>query len=76
MFKVYKVNSKMHYNGYSLVGARSVEEANEYINDLKTFDNHSACNSFGYEFVTEKDELNCIYATSAGIILHGIEFNV
>jgi len=74
MFKVYKVDSKAYYTGYALVGAHSAEEANEYINDFKTFDSHNDSDSWGYEFVTEDDKLDCIHATSAGILEYGIHY--
>ena len=74
MFKVYKVDAKMCYDGYALIGAHNAAEANEYINEFKEFDNMNKMDSWGYEFVTEDDVMECINATCAGILDYGIHY--
>lgn len=73
--KIYVSSAESCYTGYSLVAAKTAEEANEYIRQFKESDKGNLRDSKGYSFVTEDDVKNSIYSEESGIVLHGIHYN-
>ena len=72
LHKVYRIYSRGVYEGYSLVAADSVEEANKFIEDFRNSDPHNECDSYGYSDVSECDLEEKLFSTELGIILKGI----
>lgn len=73
-FPIYKVGSKIHYSGSALVAANSAEEANEFIDAFKSIDKKNESDSWGYDYVTENDKMDYIFATCTGILDYGIYY--
>ena len=72
-YKVYKIDGECCYSGYSLVAAETAEEAREYIRSFKRHDPHNEGNSFGYyEYITDEDQIEGLWAEEPGIIHYGI----
>lgn len=74
LYKVYRIYSRDVYNGYSLVAADSVEEANKFIQDFRDSDKHNDWDSYGYSDVSESDLEEKLFSTESGIILQGIYY--
>ena len=63
------------YTGYSIVAAKTADEANEYIKQFKERDKGNLGDSKGYSFVDEDDIVREVYTERSGIVLHGIHYN-
>ena len=72
MYNVYKIDAKACYDGFALVAAESVEDANEIISDFKAEDPHNKMDSWGYGYVTEYNLIENLYSSYKGIIDYGI----
>lgn len=75
MYNVYKCDSKMYYTGLSLIGAESVEEANEIVKEFESKDISNYLDSGGYSRITQHDLLEGVYSDKKGIIYMGIYYN-
>lgn len=74
-YKVYKIwSAESCYVGYSLVAAKSAEEANKIIQDFRDSDDHNACDSYAYSDVSEDDVIEELISTCSGIILQGFYY--
>lgn len=75
LYKVYRIRpNSTRYDGFSLVAAESVEEANKYIEDFKKADFNNYQNSLGYSNVDDTDLENAIVSTRKGIVFEGIDY--
>ncbi len=74
LYKVYKIESNSCYIGTSLVAAKTVNEANYYINIFRELDKDNTSDSYGYSTVTEDDVIEKIYSSESGIIDYGIHY--
>lgn len=75
MYKVYEVTPRSCYYGYALVAAHSAAEANEHISVLKELDPTNKWDSFGWEYVTEDDVVENIFADCEGIMRSAIRYS-
>ena len=75
MYKVYEVTPRSYYYGYALVAAHSAAEANEHISVLKEFDSTNKWDSFGWNYVTEDDVIENIFADCEGIMKSNITYS-
>ena len=75
MYKVYEVTPRSCYYGYALVAANSAEEANEHISFLKDLDPTNKWDYFGWEYVTEDDVVENIFADCEGIMKNTIRYS-
>ncbi len=75
MYKVYEVTPRSCYYGYALVAANSAEEANEHISFLKDLDPTNKWDYFGWEYVTEDDVVENIFADCEGIMKSNIRYS-
>ena len=74
-YSVYKIEPSYYcYRGFSLVAAKSVKEANEYIKNFQEIDKDNSCDSWGYSFVNEFDKIDYLFSTQEGIIEYGIYY--
>lgn len=74
-YKVYQVYPcDCAYAGYSLVAARSVEDANRIIQDFKDSDKGNGRDSYAYGDVSESDLIEDLISTREGIILEGFYY--
>lgn len=74
-YKVYRVcPSDCAYAGYSLVAAKSAEEANKIIQDVRDSDAYNTCDSYAYSDVSEDDVIEELISTRSGIILQGFHY--
>ncbi len=73
-YNVYEITPKICYGGTSLVAAKSVDEANEYINNFKKSDKYNHDNSWGYENIIESDVIENVWSEDCGIIRYGIYY--
>lgn len=74
-YKVYRVYPRdCAYVGYSLVAAKSVEDANRIIQDFKDSDKGNVCDSYTYGEVSESDLIEDLISTREGIILEGFYY--
>lgn len=74
MYKVYKIHSMPHYEGFALVAANSAEEANEFIKSFKYSDRNNHCNSYGYCYIDENDLLDHLSSDIEGLIDQSIDY--
>ena len=74
MYKVYKIEPKMHYHGLSLVAANNAEEANLIITEFKIDDTNNWNDSWGYCEVDESDAIEGVLSERKGIVLYGIYY--
>ena len=71
-YKVYQVYPRgCAYVGYSLVAAKSVEDANRIIQDFRDSDKQNDCDSYAYSDVSESNLIEELISTREGIILEG-----
>lgn len=74
-YKVYIVHPcDCAYAGYSLVAAKSVEDANRIIQDFENSDPHNERDSYAYGDVSESDCIEELISTREGIILEGFYY--
>ena len=74
-YKVYQVYPRdCAYVGYSLVAAKSVEDANRIIQDFRDSDKQNDCDSYAYGDVSESDLMEDLISTHEGIILEGFYY--
>ena len=74
-YKVYQVYPcDCAYVGYSLVAAKSVEDANRIIQDFKDSDKGNDLDSYAYGDVSESDLMEDLISTREGIILEGFYY--
>ena len=73
-YKVYEIDSKCSYIGTSLVAAKTVEEANEYIESYRKVGNDNKGDSWGYLDVGEDDVIENLWSDKPGIINYGIRY--
>ena len=74
-YKVYQVYPRdCAYVGYSLVAAKSVEDANRIIQDFRDSDKQNDCDSYAYGDVSESDLMEDLISTREGIILEGFYY--
>ena len=74
-YKVYQVYPRdCAYVGYSLVAAKSVEDANRIIQDFRDSDKQNDCDSYAYGDVSESDLMEDLISTHEGIILEGFHY--
>lgn len=74
MYKVYEVTPSCYYSGYALVAAHSAAEANEHISVLKELDPNNKYDSWGWNYVTEDDVVENIFANCEGIMRSNIYY--
>ena len=55
MYNVYKIDAKACYDGFALVAAESVEDANEIISDFKAEDPHTR-DDYGCDVIRELEK--------------------
>ena len=72
MYKVYKILPEMLYQGFSLVAATDINEANKYIENFKRNDKYQFGCSNGFKFICEFDTIEHLYSDVPGIIHNGI----
>lgn len=72
MYKVYLVNPNVDYVGFALVAAEDATNANEIIEDFKTFDDDNTYDSYGYCFVNDNDVIEGLSSNIKGFILQEI----
>jgi hypothetical protein len=72
--KVYMINPRKYYRGFSFVSAENTLEANRYIEKFMKDDPNNYSDSFGYTYVAQGDLLKNLYSTDKGIIFCGIEY--
>ena len=75
MYKVYEVTPRSCYYGYALVAAKSAAEANEHIATMKELDPNNKWDSFGWDYVTEDDVIENIFADCEGIMRNNIRYS-
>lgn len=75
MYKVYRINPDNDYVGFALVAAEDVTNANEIIQDFKTFDDDNTYNSYGYCFVDDDDLIEGLSSNIKGFILEEIYYH-
>lgn len=74
-YKVYRVYPRdCAYAGYSLVAAKSAEEANKVIQDFRDSDKHNDCDSYAYSDVSDVDLEEDLFSIREGIILQGFYY--
>lgn len=74
-YKVYQIYPRdCAYVGYSLVAAKSVEDANRIIQDFRDSDKGNDCDSYAYGDVSESDLMEDLISTREGIILEGFYY--
>ena len=74
-YKVYQLYPcDCAYAGYSLVAAKSVEDANRIIQDFKDSDKGNGRDSYAYGDVSESDLMEDLISTREGIILEGFYY--
>ena len=73
-YKVYKIEANSSYTGYSLVAAKSADEANHYIDNFREIDKDNQGDSWGYSNVNEDDVLENIFSNETGILDYGIRY--
>lgn len=74
-YKVYQLYPcDCAYAGYSLVAAKSVEDANRIIQDFKDSDKGNDRDSYAYGDVSESDLMEDLISTREGIILEGFYY--
>lgn len=74
-YKVYQVYPRdCAYVGYSLVAAKSVEDANRIIQDFKDSDKGNDRDSYAYGDVRESDLMEDLISNREGIILEGFYY--
>ena len=74
-YKVYQVYPRgCAYVGYSLVAAKSVEDANRIIQDFRDSDKQNDCDSYAYSDVSESNLIEELISTREGIILEGFYY--
>ena len=74
-YKVYQVYPRdCAYVGYSLVAAKSVEDANRIIQDFKDSDKSNDRDSYAYSDVSESNLIEELISTHEGIILEGFHY--
>lgn len=73
-YGVYKCNSLMHYEGYSLIGADSAKQARKIVSEFQKQDEKNEYDSWGYGTVEEDDLIEGIWSESEGIIHMGIHY--
>ena len=74
-YKVYQVYPRdCAYVGYSLVAAKSVEDANRIIQDFKDSDKSNDRDSYAYSDVSESNLIEELISTHEGIILEGFYY--
>jgi len=74
IYNVYIIESNRHYQGISLVAAKSIKEANEIIENFKAVDDSNIGDSWGYSTVDESCLVEDIYSIKSGIIYYGIAY--
>lgn len=75
-YNVYLINPSLGcYSGVSVVAGETSDEANEFIMNFKEDDKTNDFDSFGYDFVTEEDRMEFVYAEEKGILLWGIYYS-
>lgn len=77
VYNVYEIYpSRSCYSGIALVGAESVEQANEFILKFKKEDSLNHCDSWGYGYVDDDElPLRHLFSDTLGIIDYGIYYN-
>ena len=74
-YKVYQIYPcDCAYVGYSLVAAKSVEDANRIIQDFKDSDKSNDRDSYAYGDVSESNLIEDLISTREGIILEGFYY--
>lgn len=74
-YKVYQLYPcDCAYAGYSLVAAKSVEDANRIIQDFKDSDKGNDRDSYAYGDVSESDLMEDLISSREGIILEGFYY--
>lgn len=74
-YKVYQVYPRdCAYVGYSLVAAKSVEDANRIIQDFKDSDKGNDRDSYAYGDVSESNLIEDLISNREGIILEGFYY--
>lgn len=75
MYNVYQVYPcDCAYTGYSLVAAKSLEDANRIIQNFRDSDKGNDCDSYAYSDVSETDLIEELTSNSEGIILEGFYY--
>lgn len=74
IYKVFKVSPNIFYGGFSLIGAESAEEANQYIKEMKASDPNNTYDTFGYTYVDSYDEIDDVFTKTKGIVYGGIYY--
>ena len=74
MYKVYKDEHQMYYQGMSLVAADNAVDANSIIADFKRDDTNNWNDSWGYCEVDESDAIEGLLSERKGIVLYGIYY--
>lgn len=72
--KVYRIYPHGPYNGYSLIAADSVDEANKAIEEFRNSDPHNDLDSYGYSDVSEADLEEDLFSTRLGFVIQGIYY--
>lgn len=75
LYKVYEVTPKACYCGYALVAAHSAAEANEHISVLKECDPTNKYDSWGWDYVSEDDVIENVFADCEGIMRDNIRYS-
>ncbi len=76
VYNVYEIYpSGSCYSGKALVGAESVEQANEFILKFKKEDPLNRYDSWGYGYVDDELPLRHLFSDTLGIINYGIYYN-
>lgn len=75
MYKVYEVTPKAYYYGYALVAAHTAAEANEHISVFKECDPTNKYDSWGWDYVSEDDVIENIFADCEGIMRDNIRYS-
>lgn len=73
-YNVYKVDPEACYFGFALVAAKSVEDANKFIDIHKEVDSNNECDSWGHSHVYDGDMIENVYATEEGYIFNCITY--
>lgn len=73
-YNVYEISSTGCYYGISLVAAKNVDEANDFIEEFKKEDASNMLDSKGYSYVDETDILEDVYSERKGIIMRRIRY--
>lgn len=74
-YNVYEIEPRLScYRGFSLVAAKSVEEANRIIKEFIKSDPQNHWDSWGYSQVSEYKLIENMYAEKEGIVHMGIYY--